>query len=67
MSYSASSPMPAYVQNAQVYFHRVQEGETPMAIAAKYNVSAEKLINSALNPKTGDLVVIDFREGTLTA
>lgn len=66
-SASASSPIPTYVpKDAQIYFHRVQEGETPLGIAAKYNVSAEKLVNSALTPKEGDLVMVNFREGTLT-
>jgi hypothetical protein len=70
MSYSAASSsapssIPAYAKNAQVHFHRVQEGETPLGIAAKYNVSAEQF-NSALNPKAGDLVVVNFREGRLS-
>ena len=67
MSFSASSSLPTYVpKDAQVYFHRVQEGETPVGIAAKYNVSAEKLVNAALNPKAGELVMVDFKNGTLT-
>ena len=66
MSYSA---MPAYVpKDAQVYFHRVKDGETAGEIAARYNVSAPNLMNdpSTVQPKAGDMVVIDLKAGRMS-
>jgi LysM repeat protein len=65
MSYSA---MPGYVpKNAELYFHRVKDGETAGEIAARYNVSAPNLMSSAstVQPKAGDMVVIDFKAGRM--
>jgi LysM repeat protein len=58
MSYSDA---PSYVKNAPVYFHRVREGETTPQIAARYNVSATHLMSdpAAIQPKTGDIMVVD--------
>jgi hypothetical protein len=50
-----------------LYFHRLRDGETVDGIADRFNVTAKLDATDSVKLQTGNILVIDFRNGELKA